>query len=80
MSTCQCHQDLFVGLDFGTSGARAHVIRGAPRFEVWLKTRFGFASKQMRQTFPAEGGKLEADFRQDYQDAAHLDWAGAWQK
>ncbi|KAK9838867.1 hypothetical protein WJX74_004924 [Apatococcus lobatus] len=51
--TCQCHQDLFVGLDFGTSGARAHVVQ--------------------------EDGKLEADFRQEYKESAHLDWADAWQ-
>ncbi|KAK9840907.1 hypothetical protein WJX84_004162 [Apatococcus fuscideae] len=51
--TCRCHQDLFVGLDFGTSGARAHVIQN--------------------------GGKLEADFRQEYKEGGELDWADAWQ-
>lgn len=76
------HNKLFLGLDFGTSGARAHVINGMFSRTLHLGfTKFlSSSSPNAKDGESAEAGELVTSSQQDYGSNAAADWPAAWHR
>lgn len=75
---------LYLGIDFGTSGARATVIDGVFLCVCWF-TPFTtphplYCSHSPPARAAADDGNTAADCKQLYQPSAAADWAAAWQQ
>jgi len=80
---------VFLGLDFGTSGARAMAIDGRsdlvllsqePHLDVFTHCRKATCLRSCCTACATEAGKVVASTQQGYGDQAAADWPKAWHR